>query len=342
MALQTSSAQLEALCQESQQSSVLLMQWLFTITAVVIVSLRLYCRTKFGKGLGLDDYVLVAGAIVGLPNPFLVTKWVHTGLGKHIQCLDPARAYATLQWSIASQALHIACLGLVKVSLCLCVLRVIDRVERRISTFLWVNIALVGATHAVQLAMLLAECRPLNALWDLGVHGTCYSPDTTYITTYVAFSLDAFTDLVCSGIPIFVIYRMQMNMRTKVALCVLMGLGVFAEQALSLILVSLPILRPFFLNFFTLTESDRPSSRIPNSNRGFFRRAPPDYSLFNSTNNSNRLRNGNDAPYTPIEDGYVTRRFPQIPLAAYRVERPVELNMGVKYDDLEKGQWVGP
>ena len=208
MALQTSPAQLEALCQESQQSSVLLMQWLFAITAVVIVSLRLYCRTKFGKGLGLDDYVLVAGAvglvpclnsysktctddteqIVGLPNPFLVTKWVHTGLGKHIQCLDPARAYATLQWSIASQALHIACLGLVKVSLCLCVLRVIDRVERRISTFLWVNIALVGATHAAQLAMLLAECRPLNALWDLGVHGTCYSPDTTYITTYVAFS----------------------------------------------------------------------------------------------------------------------------------------------------------
>lgn len=67
MALQTSPAQLEALCQESQQSSVLLMQWLFTITAVVIVSLRLYCRTKFGKGLGLDDYVFVTGAVGLVP-----------------------------------------------------------------------------------------------------------------------------------------------------------------------------------------------------------------------------------------------------------------------------------
>ena len=38
--------------------------------------------------------------------------------------------------------------------------------------------------------------------------------------------LDAITDLVCAGIPAFVILRLQMNTRTKVALCILMGLGV--------------------------------------------------------------------------------------------------------------------
>ena len=133
--------------------------------------------------------------MVGLPDPFFVTKWVHTGLGKHIECLDPTNAYATIQWSIAAQAHHIVCLGLVKVSLCLCVLRVIDRIERRIATFLWVNIALVGTVHVSQLAMLLAQCRPLNALWDLSVHGSCYSPNIAYTTTYIAFSKAAITGL---------------------------------------------------------------------------------------------------------------------------------------------------
>ena len=38
--------------------------------------------------------------------------------------------------------------------------------------------------------------------------------------------LDAITDLVCAGIPAFVILRLQMNTRTKVGLCFLMGLGV--------------------------------------------------------------------------------------------------------------------
>lgn len=122
--------------------------------------------------------------------------WVHTGLGKHIECLNPTKAYATLQWGIAAQASHIVCLGLVKVSLCLCILRVIDRVERRIATFLWVNIAVVGTVHVAQLAMLLAECRPLNALWDLSVHGICYSPNTAYTTAYIAFSKAAVTGWV--------------------------------------------------------------------------------------------------------------------------------------------------
>ena len=42
----------------------------------------------------------------------------------------------------------------------------------------------------------------------------------------VTLGLDAFTDLVCAGIPTFVILRLQMSMRTKIALCVLMGLGI--------------------------------------------------------------------------------------------------------------------
>ena len=205
MALQLSPDQFELLCHDSQRSRLLAMEWSFTIVAVVVLSLRLYCRSKFGKGLGWDDYTILAGAvsllpfdycvhtgdpeqIVGLPDPFFVTKWIHTGLGQHVECLDPDRAYSTLQWSILSQAHHIACLGLVKISLCLCILRVIDRVERRIAIFLWINIAVVGAVHIAQLAMLLAECRPLNALWDRRIHGRCYSPKKAYTTTYIAFS----------------------------------------------------------------------------------------------------------------------------------------------------------
>ncbi|KAF6232169.1 hypothetical protein HO173_009552 [Letharia columbiana] len=350
------------LCQESQQSSLLAMEWFFTIVAIIVVSLRLYCRTKFGKGFYWDDYTFVASVIIGLPDPFLVTKWVHTGLGKHIECLGPARAYATIQWSIAAQAQHIVCLGLVKASLCLCVLRVIDRVERRIATFLWVNIALVGAIHVAQLAMLLAECRPLNALWDPKVNGRCYSPKTAYTTTYVAFSLDAFTDLVCSGIPTFVLYRMQMNTRTKVALCVLMGLGVFtamcavakaitlkeiwsrdftwnavivvkwacAEQALSLILVSLPILRPLFRNFFTLTKAGRSPPKAPARGSRFHRIPPPNLLLFKSTNDSSSLRKGNIAPYASIQVLYADRRLPQMPLVARQVQPRVELERECK------------
>ena len=52
MTLQISPGQLELLCQESRQSSLLAMQWLFTITAILVLLLRLYYRKRFSKGLG--------------------------------------------------------------------------------------------------------------------------------------------------------------------------------------------------------------------------------------------------------------------------------------------------
>ena len=70
--------------------------------------------------------------------------------------------------------------------------------------------------------MLLFSCHiscRIHWVWWVQLHGPESESD-------VVSGLDAFTDLVCAGIPIFVIYRLQMNIRTKVALCVLMGLGV--------------------------------------------------------------------------------------------------------------------
>lgn len=43
------------------------------------------------------------------------------------------------------------------------------------------------------------------------------------LRTYLGF--DAFTDLTCAAIPVYLIQRLRMNRRTKIALCCLMGLG---------------------------------------------------------------------------------------------------------------------
>ena len=77
MTLQISKSRLELLCQESRQSGLLAMEWSFTITALLILSLRLYCRTKFGKGLGWDDYAFLAGAVGSIMLTFLASSKLH-------------------------------------------------------------------------------------------------------------------------------------------------------------------------------------------------------------------------------------------------------------------------
>ena len=99
----------------------------------------------------------------------------------------------------------------------------------------------------------------MAAIWDTQVKGQCFSSHVTYLAGYVGFGertpkvVDCDANVTkdsmlspilfaqvssqiqglcrtylryAKGIPIFIIYRLQMNVRTKVALCFLMGLGV--------------------------------------------------------------------------------------------------------------------
>lgn len=183
-----------------------------------------------------------------------------------------------LKWSVISQIFNNIGIGLAKISVCLCVLRIIGRTRKHLATFLWVVIAFCAASHFTQVMLFLVQCRPMAAIWNPRIQGKCFSPHITYLVGYIGFGLDAFTDLICAVIPISILHRLQMNKRTKVALCCLIGLGsltsgcaiakavtlkgVFSddytwglwkpavctivEHLTSLTLVSLPALRPFF------------------------------------------------------------------------------------------------
>ncbi|KAI4207934.1 MAG: hypothetical protein LQ346_000271 [Caloplaca aetnensis] len=215
------------LCQEDHGPLLLGLGWGLLGLALLIVATRIYFRLGLRNGLHADDYFVVASLIVGIVGAAFLTKLVEFGGGRHIYCLPRGHIYPVLKWSLLAQICNVIGIGLVKISVCLCVLRLVDRARRRLSQFLWVLIAFVAASHFVQVLIFLIQCRPLNALWDPTVKGTCFSAHVVYTAGYTNYGLDALTDIVCACIPIFVIQRLQMNKRTKTALCLLMGLGVF-------------------------------------------------------------------------------------------------------------------
>ena len=82
---------------------------------------------------------------------------IQAGGGKHIYCLAPDRIQVAIQWSIYAQIVNNIGIGLAKISVCLCVLRVIDRVGKMVSRFLWLLIALIAASHFVQVGLALTS-----------------------------------------------------------------------------------------------------------------------------------------------------------------------------------------
>ena len=162
--------------------------------------------------------------------------------------------------------------------MCLTLLRIVELAERRTAQFLWCLLIFVGITHFVLGMIYFLRCIPLTATWGPRSRASCLPTHTTNLAGYIVFAMDAVTDLICALIPILLVQRLQMDMRTKLALCGLMSLEVFTagcavakaiflqriraddytwdlnvvaiwavvEQFLGIIIISVPMLRPLF------------------------------------------------------------------------------------------------
>ena len=184
------------------------------------------------------------------------------------------------QFSLLVDGFHILGIGITKISMCLTLLRIVELAKPRTVQFLWSLLIFVGITHFGLGMIYFLACRPLSAFGDPQSRASCLPVHTINWASCIIWSMDAATDLICAAIPILILQRLQMDMRTKLALCGLMSLGVFTagcavaktislqkvtpdnftwelntltiwaatEQCLGIIITSIPMLRPLFSN----------------------------------------------------------------------------------------------
>ena len=286
-------------CTANAGTTGLVITWLLLGIGIIVVFLRIYLRLN-RHATWWDDWTALASLLMGIVSGGFFTKMIASGMGRHVDCLDPESVVAMLEFSAISEALNVIGIGIVKIAVCLALLRVVDRARRKMAIFLWGLLVFVALTHSVLAMIFFLHCRPLAALWNPEVKGSCLSTNTAVLAGYIGFAIDVVTDLVCAIIPVVVIRQLQMNLRTKVALCGLMGLGVFTagcavakavalrgvfaddyawgftapatwaavEQFVGIIIASVPSLRPLFAGL--LEKSRRAGSRSYSFN--FWRR----------------------------------------------------------------------
>ncbi|MCJ1379782.1 hypothetical protein MMC17_002885 [Xylographa soralifera] len=279
------SALLKDICSQYHGPAPLELVWSLMAVATVLLGLRLY--VKFTKHtLGWDDHTLLMAWVISTFSDATYTMMAFSGMGRHIVCLTVEQIYDTLKWSTIAQILEMIALGFVKVSICLYMIRMIHHTMKRVRQCLWVLIGFIIACHIAVFIMFVLQCIPLTAVWDPSVSGTCYGLGVTYNVAYAATGLDALTDLASAIIPIFVIQRLSINLHTKIAIGMLMGLGVVAaacsitkaitvqglfgddypwavaipamwsvlELKLGFIIATVPAVRPLLGNLFKLTR----------------------------------------------------------------------------------------
>lgn len=109
------------------------------------------------------------------------------GMGRHIYCLPSEQILDVEKWALLSQIGVSITLGLMKISVCLFVLRVVDKARKGIAKALWLLIYFVALTHILQVIMYVIQCRPLPALWNPTVKGQCFSMHIVYMVAYLNY-----------------------------------------------------------------------------------------------------------------------------------------------------------
>ncbi|TKW51625.1 hypothetical protein CTA1_9368 [Colletotrichum tanaceti] len=199
----------------------------FHALALLFVGLRVYTRVAVVKVVGRDDAVVVASVLCAVAGMTIFSVQAFYGLGKHtLTILEEDMVVMRRSSFFQSIISSIAGLALLKVSIGLSLLR-LSR-SAWYSRSLWALIAFVSAYSFMAWMTFFFFCQPLEGFWDKSLEPKCYP-----IALFIKFGLvntafNIFTDVCFATLPVSIIWTLQMKLRTRVYLIIVLSLGYFA------------------------------------------------------------------------------------------------------------------
>ncbi|OCK81166.1 hypothetical protein K432DRAFT_296116 [Lepidopterella palustris CBS 459.81] len=196
------------------------------IAALVPVCLRVWVRLRMAGSLGWDDYSIIGAMFIGVIGLIFNIPSVTNGFGRHTYYLTHQQIINARMWNELSQLQNIAGVWLVKISICVFLLRILGVAHRNFTNFLY---ALMAISTAVNLSLVFVwffQCRPIQAIWNFTIEEKTCMPGSAIVgVAYLSAGFNMATDIICATFPIFFLRNIQINRGRKIALMVLTGFG---------------------------------------------------------------------------------------------------------------------
>ncbi|KAF5848311.1 hypothetical protein GGP41_005711 [Bipolaris sorokiniana] len=251
------------------------------VFALLVALLRCWVRLKIVKSFGRDDWVMISALVPATACFLSYMTEISLGLGSQVDLLEAnmSNYHKLLLARLLHQVFVVMALGLVKVSICLFLLRLV--MKKLYIRALWgIIIFMVVFT----IGSVLSICIPISAGWNhslrpppLGVGSAkCYSLGTFRKIGLFNGVIHILSDILLALLPTPLIWRLQMVRRARFTLIVVLSVGIlaaiagiirqvsvgpldeydaysiwnFTELHLGIIAASLPALKPIFKKFF--------------------------------------------------------------------------------------------
>ncbi|OIW28762.1 hypothetical protein CONLIGDRAFT_703922 [Coniochaeta ligniaria NRRL 30616] len=179
--------------------------WTFTGLALLFVAARLYSCAVLSN--------------------ILVTISVYWGNGQHFDALDLQQKQNTVKWMIAAYVPGIETLGFPKLAVIALLTRLLAPSRLHIYVLWTMGIVCCMSLTAMVMTLIL-QCTPPQALWNFSLPHNCLKPSILEGLAFWASTCSAFLDFYLAIYPAVVLFKLQMPMQKKLALCCALGMGV--------------------------------------------------------------------------------------------------------------------
>ncbi|PWY73067.1 hypothetical protein BO70DRAFT_413827 [Aspergillus heteromorphus CBS 117.55] len=188
---------------DSRQNTALALVVVFPVLAGVAILMRAWSRSLTGSKLGSDIKVNYIG--------------IHTW--------DIPADYDEKQgliWNYANQLVYNPCLTMIKLSVLL-FLRRLESQSVVVNRLIWFTIAVTIALFLAVIGADVFQCHPVAYVYDMSIpSGTCINQGAFYVASAVT---NLVTDLMVMSIPVLIMRSLQMPVKRKIAICVVLSFG---------------------------------------------------------------------------------------------------------------------
>ncbi|KAJ5173704.1 uncharacterized protein N7500_001635 [Penicillium coprophilum] len=205
--------------------------WVAVSIAAVIVILRVIAKIKI-KRFGIDDGLMILAEILEIVSTVFLTLSVKHGFGKNLNTVPSGDKQAVLR-NIAVQVPIIT--FSTTFARCAFILYLIPLIEtnKYYQAALWTFLAIQLAGNTTSAVLPISICRNVTALWDAAAAAatTCGDSRAVIRFAYYSNSFNSATDLFLAVFPTIVFWNLNLKLRIKISLIVLLSLGIVAMIA---------------------------------------------------------------------------------------------------------------
>ncbi|KAF2877162.1 hypothetical protein BDV95DRAFT_481101 [Massariosphaeria phaeospora] len=202
---------------------------LFLAAAVIANLLRCYVRIAMVKAFGVDDWLMAIATLFFVAYCSSSISGVRHGTGRHHSDLSQENIHKAKQSWWLCYLFYCVSMISSKVSIGCFLLRI---AVKRIHTLIIYGAMFISIVAGVVFFFVtLFQCHPIYYFWNKTEPGRCISNEVIIGLGYLYSTFSIISDFTFALLPGFIVWNLQLNRRTKIALVPLLTMGCIASSA---------------------------------------------------------------------------------------------------------------